>query len=111
MTEVNWVQDHIEYYETQSNILNTYFKELWNSNKKEIYIHDPETSNDQSDELLRVLDDAPEKEWFEFLRYNTSMENHRGFSKEQRDGYTLVVIREAYPAATELPPLYLLVKE
>tara|TARA_R110000824_G_C14656064_1_gene617257 strand:+ start:120 stop:452 length:333 start_codon:yes stop_codon:yes gene_type:complete len=109
MTEVNWVKD-AEYYETQSTVLNTYFKELWNS-KKEIYIHDPETSNDQSHELLRVLDDAPDKNWDEFLTYNTSMENHRGFSKEQCDGCTLVVIREAYPGATELPPLYLLIKE
>jgi|TARA_R100001086_G_scaffold235057_1_gene157794 hypothetical protein len=109
MAKVNWVKD-TEYYETQSTVLNAYFVELWNS-KKEIYIHDPETSNDQPDELLRVLDDSPKKDWVEFLRYKTSMENHRGFSKEQCDGSTLVVIREAYPGATELPPLYLLIKE
>ena len=109
MTNVNWVKDD-EYHETQSTVLNAYFTELWNC-EKEIYIHDPETSDDQSDELLRVLDDSPQKDWYEFLKFHTSMENHRGFSKEQRDGCTLVLLREAYPGATELPALYLLILE
>ena len=109
MTNVNWVKD-AEFLETHSTVLNTYFKELWNSGK-EIFIHDPETSDDQPDEYLRVLDDAPDKNWYQFLKFHTSMENHRGFNKEQSDGATLIVINEAYPGATELPPLYLLVRD
>ena len=109
MTNVNWVKD-AEYRETLSAMLNTYFVDLWDSGY-EIHIHDPEVSDDQPDEYLRVLDDSPSKDWVEFFRFQTASENHKGFSKKQEDGATLIVINEAYPGATELPPLYLLVKE
>ena len=108
MSNVNWVKSD-EYHEVQSQVLLACYTELWNSNK-EILIHDPEVSNDQPDEYLRVLDDSSEIEWIEFFRYSTNEENHKGWRKEQKDGTTLMCIREAYPRATELPPLYFLIK-
>ena len=110
MSNVNWVKDD-EYRETQSETLNAYFGNLWNSGKKEIYIHDPEVSDDQPDEYLRVLDDAPDTTWDEFFEHASSDEYHRIARKKQKDGATLLIVRESYPGVTELPPLYLLVRE
>tara|TARA_R100001369_G_scaffold31422_2_gene55817 strand:- start:214 stop:561 length:348 start_codon:yes stop_codon:yes gene_type:complete len=107
MTKVNWVQND-DYRETQSEILNAFFVNLYNS-EKEIYIYDPEVSDDQPDEYLRVLDDAPDTTWDEFFEHASSDEYHRIARKEQKDGATLLIIRESYPGVTELPPLYLLV--
>lgn len=107
---VNWVKND-EYRETQSEVLNGYFTYLWNSGKKEIYFHDPEVSDDQPEEYLRVLDDAPDATWDEFFEHASSDEYHRIARKKQKDGFTLLIVRESYPGVTELPPLYLLVKE
>jgi len=109
MTKVNWVEND-EYHEVQSETLLAYFTQVWNSGKK-VLIHDPEVSDDQPEEHLRVLDDSPENDWVEFLKFTTAEENHKGFSKHQKDGSQLVVIHEAYPGVTELPPLYLLLKD
>ena len=109
MENVNWVQN-AEYHETQSVILNCVFKELFNTGFKEIYIHDPEVSNDQPDEFLRILDDSP-GDWDEFLRYHTRTEFHLGYVKNQADGRKLFKLIEGYPGATQLPPIYILVKE
>ena len=110
MTNVNWIKDD-DYRETQSEVLNAYFVDLWNSGKKEIYFYDPEVSDDQPNEYLRVLDDAPDTTWDEFFEHASSDEYHRIARKKQKDGATLLIIRESYPGVTELPPLYLLVKE
>tara|TARA_R110002020_G_scaffold75827_8_gene192675 strand:+ start:5287 stop:5637 length:351 start_codon:yes stop_codon:yes gene_type:complete len=107
---VNWVKND-EYRETQSEVLNGYFTYLWNSGKKEIYFYDPEVSDDQPDEYLRVLDDAPDTTWDEFFEHASSDGYHRIARKKQKDGTTLLIVRENYPGVTELPPLYLLVKE
>jgi hypothetical protein len=109
MADVNWVKD-ADYYETQSAVLNSYFTKLWNSGKKEIYIYDPEVSDDQPDEYLRVLDDAPDKLWDEYFEYTSRDEYHRVARKEQKDGAMLLIVRECYPGVTELPPLYLLIR-
>ena len=77
----------------------------------QVLLHDPEVSDDQEEGVKRVLDDSPSKDWVEFFKFQTASENHKGFSKKQEDGATLIVINEAYPGATELPPLYLLVRE
>jgi hypothetical protein len=110
MTTVNWVTND-DYRETQSEVLNAYFGNLWNSGKKEIYIHDPEVSDDQVVEYLRVLDDTPDTAWDEFFEHASSDEYHRIARKKQKDGATLLIVRENYPGVTELPPLYLLVTE
>ena len=109
---VNCVKD-AEYHETSSAILNTVFTQLFNVENKEVYIHDPEVSNDQPDELIRVLDDSPDREWHEFLVYHTRDECHRGHVKTQKchKGCMLYKVVEGYPDATQLPPLYLLVSD
>jgi hypothetical protein len=121
MAKVNWVKD-AEYLEPQSEVLNIYFAQLWNSNTASIHLYDPGISDDESDGYLRVLDDSPEEDWVEFLRFQTFTENHKGLRKKQADGATLIVIYETYreyssgglfsnPGPGELHPLYLLVKD
>ena len=76
-----------------------------------VLLYDSEVSDDQEIGVKRVLDDSPEKDWVEFFRYASVAENHKGFSKKQQDGATLILIKEAYPGATQLPLLYLLIRE
>ena len=110
MTNVNWVKD-AEYKETESTVLNEFFVRLWNSDAASIHLYDPEVSDDQPDEYLRVLDDSLDAVWDEFFEHSTPDEYHRIARKKQKDGTTLLIVRENYPGVTELPPLYLLVKE
>ena len=77
----------------------------------QVLLHDSEVSDDQEEGVKRVLDDSPSKDWVEFFKFQTASENHKGLSKKQEDGATLIVIHEAYPGVTELPLLYLLVRE
>jgi hypothetical protein len=116
MTEVNWELnikswgDGLGIAHSESSITNAVITEMDTAHR--VLLHDPETSNDQEVGVKRVLDDSPEKDWFEFFKYTTPMENHRGFSKEQRDGSRLVLIEEAYHGhAHGVPPLYFLIKE
>lgn len=103
--------------------VSTWENDTWHQKPVKVFVHDPEISDDQPDEYLRVLDDSPEKVWVEFFKYapaysmettpegqGRAREYHRGFSKEQKDGATLIVLRESYPGATALPPLYFLIK-
>jgi hypothetical protein len=84
---------------------------LINQLPKDVLFHDLEASNDQKDGVRRVLDDSPKEDWVQFFKYETSTENHEGFSKKQNDGSTLLVLRETYraPASIEFPPRYFLI--
>jgi hypothetical protein len=112
MDQVNWVED-AEYLETHSPALNLLYKEMYNNvyGKKLILLHDMETSNDQPDNLLRVLDDSPEKEWEEFFKYDLGDEQHTGYRKTQADGRLLIKIDEIYlGAGVSMPcPMYFLI--
>ena len=109
MEQVNWVED-MEYNETNSKILNAVFTNLYNSHKV-IYLHDPEVSDDQPDELKRPLDDLPDEDWKVFFKYDLGDEYHLGYQKKQTDGYKLLKFIESYPGVTLLPSLYMLIKE
>ena len=109
MEDVNWVED-MEYKETSSKILNAVFTQLYNSHKV-IYLHDPEVSDDQPDELKRPLDDSPDVPWVEVFKWQSGDEYHRGYQKKQADGYKLLKFIESYPGVTLLPSLYMLIKE
>ena len=104
--------------------VNTLKDGKWHQKPVQVMYHDPEVSNDQEEGVKRVLDDSPEKDWVKFFKYapaysmettpegeGCAREYHRGYSKEQKDGATLILLRESYPGATELPPIYFLIKE
>ena len=124
MEQVNWELDVTSWGDglgnvhSESLVVNAVIAELATGRSvngdypaHQVVYHDSEVSNDQEEGVKRVLDDSPNKDWVEFFRFQTATENHKAFSKKQKDGATLIVINEAYPGATELPPLYLLVRE
>jgi hypothetical protein len=111
MDTVNWEKwDSVWNVDSDSPIIRHFLDEVHNSDAKEIHYHDPEVSNDQQNELLRVLDDSP-GDWDQFLLYRTHTEFHMGYEKNQKDGRKLFKLIEGYPGATQLPPLYILMKE
>ena len=104
--------------------VNTWENGNWHQKPVQVFFYDPEISDDQTEEYKRVLDDSPEKDWVEFFKYAPAysmettpegkgcpQEYHRGFSKEQKNGGTLILLRESYPGATEMPPIYFLIQE
>ena len=104
--------------------VNTWENDNWHQKPVQVFFYDPEISDDQTEEYKRVLDDSPEKDWVEFFKYAPAysmettpegkgcpQEYHRGFSKEQKNGGTLILLRESYPGATEMPPIYFLIQE
>ncbi len=116
MPTVNWL-DSSRYMEdnqlgfdelfTEQYYLVEFLKEA-TQKYNQIWYHDPEVSDDQPTEHLRVLDDSPDTSWDEFFEHTSPDEHHRVARKEQEDGATLFVVRESYPGVTALPPVYLL---
>ena len=124
MEQVNWESDIKSWGDglgnahSDSAIVNTVIAEVAEGRSlygkfpaDKVLLYDSEVSDDQETGVKRVLDDSPEKEWVEFFRYATIGENHKGFSKKQKDGSILIQINESYPGVTQLPLLYLLIRE
>jgi hypothetical protein len=97
MTKVNWIKND-EYYEVLINQNKSLLKHYipLNNSGREVWVHSSR-SNYMPDEYSRVLDDSPEKDWGAIYPMLTS--------KEQKDGWGLVRVRE-----DKLPEVYLLIE-
>ena len=118
MTNVNWL-DSSKYMEnnqlgldelfTEQAQIIEFFREA-TQHCNQVWFHDSRDDGEPT-EYSRVLDDHPEEKWHIVFKWSTFGQNHKIHAKKQQDDKILYVVREAYPGATELPPVYLLVKE